>query len=213
MAVLVAFYLRWVLKIMRHAKPMKLYINHGDVEQIGVVMYKLLYKLMKEDALVALYTNKNDYESFAVGYINQLIDDKAIILHVGVHGEFDGYSACYIDDIYKLETDSKYLEKMSKLKHWDKSDVPKINVKNDCFNSLIDTALENKSIIAIGCYDSDNAITGYVINHSDGLLKILQVNEYGEEDGEVIIYNKDINKIVINDVECSEIDELYHYES
>ena len=49
-------------------------------------MYKLLYKLMKEDALVALYTNKNDYESFAVGYINQLIDDKAIILHVGVHG-------------------------------------------------------------------------------------------------------------------------------
>ena len=192
---------------------MKLYIAHGDVEQIGDVMYKLLYKLMKEDALVALYTNKNDYESFAVGYINQLIDDKAIILHIGVHGEFDGYSAYYIDNIYKLETDSKYLEKMSKLKHWDKSDVPKINVKNDCFNSLIDTALENKSIIAIGCYDSDNAITGYVINHSDGLLKILQVNEYGEEDGEVIIYNKDINKIVINDVECSEIDELYHYES
>ena len=65
-------------------------------------MYKLLDEFMATSDLVALYTNKEDCTSFSVGYINKLTDDKVIILHVGIHGEFDGYSACYIDDIYKL---------------------------------------------------------------------------------------------------------------
>ena len=147
-----------------------------------------------------------------MGYINKLTDDKVIILHVGIHGEFDGYSACYIDDIYKLETGGKYLEKLNKLKHWGLSDVPKIKFNNDCFETLISTALENQSIIAIGCYNSDTAITGYVLDYSDALIKILQIDEYGEKDGEVTIYNDDINKIVIDDVECMEIDELFHFE-
>lgn len=173
-------------------------------------MYKLLEDYMEKNTLVALYTNKDNYEAFAVGYINKIINDKVIILHIGVHGEFDGYSSCYVEDIYRVETNSKYIMKLSKLKGWDIPDVPKVNYNEDCFDSLIVSAYKNNEIIAIRCCDSETDIRGYIINYSDLSMTILQINEYGEDDGQTTIYTNDISKVAIMDVECKEIDKLYH---
>ena len=176
-------------------------------------MYDLLKKYMQANVLVAIFANKENATSFAVGYINQLTENEVIILHVGLHGEYDGDSACYIDDIYKVETNNKYLNKLNVLKEWNVLDIPQIkNIGKSCFETLIDTAINNNSIIAIGCNDLDEAIIGYINKYSDDIIMISQINEYGERDGDVTICIDGINRIVINDVECCEIEKLFRYQ-
>ncbi len=173
-------------------------------------MYELLKEYWQTNTLIAIYTNKDKEETFAVGYINQLTKEEVIILHVGLHGEYDGYSACYIDDIFKIETNTKYLNKINILKDWEATDIlPIINTSNDFFTSLITTAMKNSKIVAIGCYDLDTAIIGFLKSTLDNIIIISQIDEYGEQDGDTIICKDSINKIVIDDIECRDIEKLY----
>lgn len=175
-------------------------------------MYKLLSEYLQTNTLLAIYTNKDNEETFAVGYINQLTEEEVIILHVGLHGEYDGYSACYIDDIFKIETNTKYLNKINILKDGNNTEkLTIITTDNDCFTSLITTAMKNRNIIAIGCSDLDMAIIGFLKSNLDDTVIVSQINEYGEQDGEAIICKDSINKIVIDDVECREIEKLYSH--
>ena len=171
-------------------------------------MYELLEKYMRSGSLIAVYSDRNNYESFAVGYVYKICEGKVMILNVGVHGEFDGYSVCFIDDIFRLEENSKYLQKINKLKDWDISNVLKIDTEGELFKAVIETALKYKKIIAIDCCDSEFEVRGYVNEMSDTIVRLMQITEYGEEDGETMIRIDDINKIMIADVECMEIDKL-----
>lgn len=172
-------------------------------------MYELLKKFIRSNTLIAVYSDRNNYESFAVGYVYRLCDDKVIILNVGVHGEFDGYSVYYVNDIYRIEKDSKYLEKIKKLKNWDISDVFGIDNEDDCFKAVLVTALKTSTIIVIDCCDSGFEVRGYVKEVSDTIVRLMQITEYGEQDGETAIRVDDINRIMISDVECTEIDRLH----
>ena len=172
-------------------------------------MYELLKKFIRSNTLIAVYSDRNNYESFAVGYVYRLCDDKMIILNVGVHGEFDGYSVYYVDYIYRIEKDSKYLEKIKKLKNWDISDVFEIDTEDDYFKAVLLTALKTSMIIAIDCCDLGFEVRGYVKEVSDTIVRLMQITEYGELDGETVIHVNDINRIMIADVECTEIDRLH----
>ena len=171
-------------------------------------MHDVLVKVRDSENLVALYTDINDYNAFAVGYVQRLSNDKIIILNIGPHGEFDGYSACYIDDIYRVEIGSKYLQKIEKIKKFDISDVFKINEEEECFCAILKTALKIKKIVIIDCCNSEFGVKGHVIEYSNEIVRILQLTEYGELDGETVIRFNEINKIVIGDIECEELGKL-----
>lgn len=172
-------------------------------------MYELLEKFMKSNALIAIYTDTNDYEVFEVGYVYRLCADKIIVLNVGVHGEFDGYSVLFVDDIYRIEENSQYLQKIEKLKDWNVSEVFGIDGEEEYFKAVTDTALKARKIIAISCCNSQFEVMGYVKEFSDTVVRVLQITKYGEADGETVIRTDDINGIVIADIECEEADRLY----
>ena len=175
-------------------------------------MYSKLMKFKEEYELTAFYTNEQEGDKFLVGYIQELIDDKILILNVGIHGEFDGYTVMYIDNIFRMEISSRYLNKIKKLQSFNQQDMVKIDTSKNLIEDLLNTAKEKEYIVAVVYGDDLEEVSGLVISVGDSIT-ILQINEYGEEDGETYIHLDIIDRIVMDDAECRDIKKLYHYGS
>lgn len=172
-------------------------------------MYSKLMKSKDSNELVALYSSEYDCDKFSVGYIYELKDDKILILNVGVHGEFDGYMVMYVDDIFRIETKSRYINKVSKLQSFKMPEKFEVNLTDDLFMDLVKISKEYKRIVAVAYGEEFEEIRGFVTEIGNAIT-FLQVNEYGEEDGETSIALEMISKIVFDDVECRDVEKLYN---
>lgn len=170
-------------------------------------MYEQLAKLKGDKSMIAIYTNENDGDAFSVGYICDLKQDKVLLLNVGVHGEYDGYTAMYINDMFRIECDSKYLDKINKLMSFVVDEKMIEANQNDILVFLIEKAINDNNILAIR-YNDDSEIRGYV-KKMNAVLSVVEIDEYGYEDGENIISISNINRIVLDDVECRDLEKLY----
>lgn len=172
----------------------------------GKKLNSKLSSIMKNGELVALYSDENNTESFMVGYICRMKDNKIMILNVGIHGEYDGFTGIYADDIFRIETGSKYLNKIELLQNFN-TDEFKYDEYEDIFCSLIKMGVDNGKIVAFA-NEAGEEIRGFVLDNSE-VLNIQEIDEYGEVDGENIIKIEDVCKITVDDVECRDIEKLY----
>ena len=172
-------------------------------------MRSKLINVINNNELVAIYSDECNTESFMVGYIRKLTDDKLMVINVGIHGEYDGFSGIYVDDILRIETNSKYLKKIALLQSYDANDFIIVDEYEHVFENLIKMAINKEHIIAISFLNGEE-IRGFITECDDG-LNVLEIDDYGEKDGENMIKFDTIKKIVIDDIECRDIEKLYNY--
>ena len=170
-------------------------------------MYEQLAKFKDEKTMIALYTNENNCDAFSVGYICDLEQERVLFLNVGVHGEYDGYTVLCINDIFRIECNGKYLDKMKKLISFAIDEKIILDSKESVLAFLIAKAVNDNKILAIQ-YNDDSEIKGY-IKEVNTVISIMEIDEYGYEDGENIISMDSINKIVLDDVECRDLEKLF----
>lgn len=159
--------------------------------------------------MIAIYVNVEEEENFAVGYVVDVIEDQFLFLNVGLHGEFDGYTAAYIDDIYRVENDSRYINKMKQLCSFDLRNVLKNEKEQSAIMFLIDTAFKEKRVIKLSVAEKDNVITGFIIKKNSSFIEVLQLDEYSDEDGNSVIKYDDIVQVCYDDLDCHDLQILY----
>lgn len=74
-----------------------------------------LRRCYEKKELVSLYADIENTNKFLAGYINYTDDSGVIINHITPYGTCDGYVYLSVDDIYRLETHSIYIQKIKKL--------------------------------------------------------------------------------------------------
>lgn len=164
-------------------------------------MYTLLKEYKKEKTMVALYTDHCQLDLFHVAYIIGINDEKILECNVDPHGNFDGYSAEYIDDIYRLEIASEYIKKIEYLSTFTDNKQNFTYTDEDPFEFLINLSIANNYAVTIYLKSSDNAITGYISNYGSNKVCVDMLSEYGKSDGKTTFYYNDIIKIVANDID------------
>lgn len=173
-------------------------------------MINQLLDVQEKRELVSVYVNLDEQEHFAVGYVMKVLEEQVLLLNVGLHGDFDGYTAIYISDIYRIERESQYLKKIKDLCLFDISDVFKIEDDNTPILSVINTSIKKKIVIKLLLLSSNNVIVGYITDINDYSINILQVDDYGYTDGYTVVKYEDIVQICIGDLDCRDVDILYH---
>lgn len=174
-------------------------------------MYEQLKEIYKGKILSSIYSDKNDCDKFSVGYIMSLTTEFILIQHFNPHGGFDGYSVRQIDDIYRIETNSKYLKTIEQLIDCRKSEQTfEISFNGNLLINIISFSLENSKIVSIDIdADSDNII-GYVKFIKSETIGIYQVSDYGEEDGETTILIENIKEVCMGNLNTSDLEFLYN---
>ena len=175
-------------------------------------MKETLQKILKRKELIATYTLPEKQNSFEVGFLIEMDEDNIILEGYTVDGHFDGYLMICINDIYRIEQDSKYLKALDRLLDTDHKEECILRLSNHCFNDMINYAQSYNRILSI-CYMQRDGIllTGYVQEINDDTIKLQQINEYGEQDGTTVIYKNDCCFLSCGGQDERRIEMLYNH--
>lgn len=174
-------------------------------------MFKnILQNSQNSQKKISVYFSSLESSGFCFGGI-EFCDEKHFMLaSYTPYGEDDGFILRKIEDVTKIETDSKYNKKMVMLIEMLDEKHAQLNV--DC-NNVVDELLENSKnnhrILSIGLSDSEELVVGYIHSISYPLCEIKQINEYGEEDGILIFNINDIYSVRIGSKDELMLEMLY----
>lgn len=173
----------------------------------AIMLKENLKHAQETKKLVSIYMDSEKTNSFSVGYILNIEDDKLIIAHISPEGFYDGYSGTFISNIFRMDTESQYINKIFQLFHLhaNPSFYPfNENQETDCFLKLIDFAKKNKLVVSIETYDSGyDDIQGYINSYSPDSISISLLNEFGGENGFSVV-----NLDAVSEITCDSSTEV-----
>ena len=155
----------------------------------------MLENFKKNKKLVSLYSNVENKDAFNVGFIVDY-DSKFLLLNsISEYGKYDGILLIYIDDIFRIDIDSNYENKLLRLLNNKEITNYKFKKIGSCIEKLFNYAKENNSIISISFFDSDykSDVIGKVKSYNTNLVEICCYDEYGKVDGISYINISEIN--------------------
>lgn len=171
-------------------------------------MNEILLEIFKAKKTVAIYANCNYPDSFALGKIIGLCDKYILLEEFDNHGYYDGYSIINIQNIFRIETESKYIKKMDILNCGNTRQYKQIELENYTTDSLIKYCLINNVIVDIRIASSDMDVFGYIVDFKKEFLKIKQISEEGTFDGFSFVNINSIDYMSIKRIECRNIEHL-----
>lgn len=169
-----------------------------------------LKKVLNSKTLCEIYANEYDTDKFIVGYVAGLDDEFCLIPNFDYYGRYDGVICLATDDIYRIQTNTRYLKAIEKLIA-DASIAERSFSTKNVLNSVIDCLKENKRVCQIELLDSDVVNVSGIIEAFDrqnGIIKLDCVDDYGTSDGECTIDVQSINLISYNSSDTKRIELL-----
>ncbi len=173
-------------------------------------MIDKLKKVLNSKTLCEIYTNEYDTDKFIVGYVAGLDDEFCLIPNFDYYGRYDGVICLATDDIYRIQTNTRYLKAIEKLIK-DTSIAERSFPTGNVLNSVIDCLKEAKQVCQIELLDSDVVNVSGIIEAFDrqnGIIKLDCVDDYGTFDGECTIDVQAINLISYNSSDTERIELL-----
>lgn len=166
----------------------------------------------KNKMLVGLYTNYRNPNLFSVGYI-VYVDEKSYILYeISPYGKFNGYSCELIENIVKIEKNSKYLNNIEKLINYYnfKIDTIIIDEKKPLIFEFLEIIKSSNRICSILTYNSEIFdIVGFIKTFDEKVIEILQIDENANDDGLIMVDLDNVDKIVCCSDDEIKLENLY----
>lgn len=174
-------------------------------------MRNILKIICEQEEFVSLYTNKMDTTKFMWGKILSVNENQVMIQSISPNGEQDGIQTKLLDSVIRIEIYSQYAEKMKKLlRDSTEYNNPVLHKTNEnLFEVNLNFALKYNKIVSIELLNSGyNDIIGYVTDVNNGICKISQVDEYGNNDGISYIDIANITQISTDSIDEQRIQRL-----
>jgi hypothetical protein len=149
---------------------------------------------------ISVYDDVSDSDKFKVGFLVRFTERYALFNCITTRGYEDGYYLTLVDDIYRIDTNSQYLEKIYAL--WNglkqkRKDV--FAIKSDVITDLLAYSQENELIVSIFLFEQQStSITCSIKEISDDTIICAVVDDYGRDDGTTHIQKADIVRIYCN---------------
>lgn len=174
-------------------------------------MRNILKIICEQEEFVSLYTNEMDTTKFMWGKILSVNENQVMIQSISPNGEPDGIQTKLLDSVIRIEICGQYTEKMKKLlrdsTEYNNSVLHKIN--ENLFEVTLNYALQYNKITSIELLNSGyNDIIGYVTDVNNGVCKINQVDEYGNNDGISYVDIANITRISTDSIDEQRIQRL-----
>lgn len=159
-------------------------------------MISILKNLCKTRELSEYYVN-GETNTFDVGIAVSLNDREFAFQSYTKNGEWDGIIAFMAEDVFRVQTQSQYIETVKKLiGDICISQIANEIDENDIFGSLLRIALNRKEIVSIKLMDNTEIdFSGFVESIDEDDCKIRIIDEYGNYDGFGFVRISDITEM------------------
>ncbi|MCH5583529.1 hypothetical protein MK805_00900 [Shimazuella sp. AN120528] len=175
-------------------------------------MWDILVKATESNEMISIYTDISDQEHFNAGFLEQITEEYFLMKHVTAEGIVDGHIVRRLADVYRVDQHSQYEQKLETLykiqnqQHYDLLLSP-VTEDENLLVEVLKTAIIAERLVSIKISDeqreSTDFIYGFVTSVTDDIVTIAKVSNYGEKDGTVTIFLRDIEA-----VDCDRLDEI-----
>lgn len=162
-------------------------------------MFEILSNFAQKNEAVSIYSNFENTLAHLTGYVLKATEDYVLIAHITEHGFYDGYILKRSEDIYRVDHGGLYEWKITALYHLrnQKHDLfTQSELKNPLNIRFLQCAKENNKIISVEY--GDTVISGFVSDYDENKLFVSIVDEYGNKNGNTIIYLDTIQTIALD---------------
>ena len=160
-------------------------------------MYSKLKQLKELDKYVSIYTFDDDKDRFWFGKIEALDEEFLLLRLYHVTGAPDGLKMLPVDDIFRVEFDDKYSERMKKL-IGNVDSIPS-GITEPVLISTVEYCKTAGRVTTFSLTEDDNEdVTGVVEAVTDDVVTVKQIDYNGEQDGYTSFRLSDICHIEID---------------
>lgn len=174
-------------------------------------MINKLKQLLDSGKFCEIYANPDNPEKFLVGYIVNMDDDFCLIVCIDFYGKYDGIVCLAHEQIFKVQTDTRYLNAIEVLMEYRKEFDFIINYSGSILQSLMQEIEEKQRVCQIELFDSDDGRMFGTIDSIDlqsGIVKFASLDEYGIIDGESYVDMSAISLIEVDSCDARRIEKL-----
>lgn len=158
-------------------------------------MFKQLQAFANQEKMVEIYTDIEDGEKFSVAKVLDVSEDYTILANVSPNGMNDGFSLIKTEDIYQLNTETRYIQNIEKLYKAKKQNHLKIDIDNeDLLIGFLEFAQKNRCPILMELFES-SIVQGFVKDISEDIVIVSNLTDDGDPDGESFFKLEDISFI------------------
>lgn len=160
-------------------------------------MDNIVRQLCKDNELVEIYTNPDDYDKFGVGYIEACTETDCLVHTFQENDLDDGYYVKQNDDILMIRKDTTYLKNML---HFIKAKAPKYELPKGYWpelnlQSVVLNLCMQEVLIAEVRLECGVEMFGWVREIGDNIVEIEQVDSDGMPDGITYVRQEDITMV------------------
>lgn len=177
----------------------------------GVIMKNILQNAKNTCKLCAIYSNPEETDRFAVGYVEYCDENLVILRAFDFYGSADGFVCLEMDSIINVETDSKYLNAMELL--IDKTVSHKKFVdfsQQQSISSVLEFACQQQCICAISlCESQRDDVVGFVASVTADTAQFNVVDSYGQRNGTCVVNVMDVSSVSVLTMDTTRLEKLY----
>ena len=121
-----------------------------------------------------------------------------LIYHMTPQGLYDGYILIKTEDIFKIDRNGKYENKIKKLYEIAAQTHQVFHLEEDdaLFFILAEFAQKNAYIVNLELME--DSVTGFIENYNDDAIWLTMIDEYGYKDGECILQIDEIMAVFVD---------------
>lgn len=162
-------------------------------------MTSVLQECVKNQAVASLYFDRNEPFSHLTGRVLQANENELLVAHISAHGCYDGFILKRVDDLYRIDTDGKYEQKIEQLYSKKRQSHPSIcfNVPNrSLYELLVEYAKQENLIVSVEFDDA--CLSGFVASVTPEAMELRIVDEYGAACGMAYFYISEVSTISVD---------------
>lgn len=149
-------------------------------------MDNLLQEAFEQNNPVSIYGDPYDSTVFSFGTVMHLSAEHLLFASIDPDGFNDGWQLIKLDDIYRIETDGAYENKIIKLHKLraEPEQEPLPVDPNDLLRTICAYAAQNRILCSFRiAYDEGDTVSGFITEISDEEILIQAVSTFGMPNG------------------------------
>lgn len=170
------------------------------------MMFDLINRFSKQ-SVVSVFCDSLNPDKHLTGWICASSENVVMIKHISPRGLYDGFILVQSDDIYRIDVDGKYEQKMRYLYKAKKQEHPHFLIEEDLYTSLLLFCKTQELIISLEL--ADGILSGFVVAFDDECITMKLVDNYGDSNGQTVVINSEIVSISADTQNEQDIKLLY----
>lgn len=165
--------------------------------------FETLQKAAAEDTLLALYTSPDNPRAFLAGWVEALTSEHVVIRHISPHGRYDGYALEYLERIFRVDTNGRYLERLQFLFNARKQEphgplLKDVSLESNLIVEMLQAAKKQELLVSLEVAADDNEVGSVKALTADSVV-IEVLDLLGTPDSETTVLLEAISEIRCDD--------------